>query len=166
MQTRWNHRLLIVVALIGTLNATYLTVTRLLPKQIALQCGIVGDCQAVQASIYSVFPPRNGIPVAYLGLAGFLVLLGLSVMLLRTDWLGPLAIPPLLAGLASGGLLFSAYLTYVEGGVLDQWCQWCIISAICMTIFWILSLLELRAWRQGEPDETLSVGASELMEGR
>jgi uncharacterized membrane protein len=146
---------LAVLGVLGTLNALYLALQRWFPASTApLKCGLVGDCAAVQASPYSQFPPGGGIPVAYLGLAGFAVMLLLSLLLLSRDQLGGLALPPTLLGFATLGLAFSGYLTAIEAFVLHEWCQWCIVSASLMLVFWALALLDWRLWRRGAADDS------------
>jgi uncharacterized membrane protein len=76
----------------------------------------------VQASKYA---DLGGVPVALIGLLGYLATLG------------SLAVPgengrTLGAFLALVGLGFSAYLTYLELFVIDATCQWCVASAIVM----------------------------------
>ena len=42
-----------------------------------------------------------------------------------------------------GGGLFSAYLTYLEAFVIEAWCQYCVISAIIITLIFFASLPEV-----------------------
>ena len=83
-----------------------------------------GGCERVQSSTYA---DVAGIPVALLGLVGY-VLMGLSLLL--TDERGRLAG----ATLALIGFGFSIYLTYLELAVIDAICQWCVASAAVMTL--------------------------------
>lgn len=136
----WPRMAMAFLALGGLINSSYLTIHRLRPTQSApLVCGVVGNCEAVQASKYSVFPPTNGIPVAYIGFVGFLLLLVLSVLSLQRSQIGRFSLPTINLLLASGGLAFSAYLTAIEAWVLHEWCQWCIISAVVAVLFWALA---------------------------
>ncbi|KPL86213.1 vitamin K epoxide reductase family protein [Herpetosiphon geysericola] len=136
----WPRMAMAFLALGGLINATYLSIHRLRPTQSGpLVCGVVGNCEAVQASKYSVFPPSTGIPVAYIGLVGFLVLVILSVLSLQRNQLGRLSLPSINLGLASVALAFSAYFTAIEAWVLHEWCQWCIISAVVSLLFWALA---------------------------
>jgi uncharacterized membrane protein len=45
------------------------------------------------------------------------------------------------------GFAYSAYLTYLEAFVIHAWCQWCVISAILMTIIFLASIPEARRLR-------------------
>ncbi len=128
-----------ILSLIGLIVAGYLSLHRM-GYIGSLQCSI-GGCEVVQSSRYAVF---LGIPVAYLGLvayAGLLVvsLLGVQPGRERDRWIS-LA---LLAGSAVG-VLFSAYLTYLEAFVIHAWCQWCVISAVIVTVIFAISVWEVR----------------------
>ena len=145
---------LAVLGVLGTLNALYLSLHRWQPQTTApLQCGVIGNCQAVQASPYSVFPPTNGIPVAYIGLIGFVGLLLLSVLHLSRERLGSFSLATLTFALATLGLAFSGYLTAIEAWVLHEWCQWCIISASLMFVFWLVAGYDWRLWRTNQGAE-------------
>jgi uncharacterized membrane protein len=98
-------------------------------------CGPVGDCNAVQQSEYaSLF----GIPIGIIGLAAYTVLLiAWAVTRVRRDRLGTAAMV-LVAAIATGGMLFSVYLTFLEPFVIGATCMWCIVSAISITgLFWL-----------------------------
>jgi uncharacterized membrane protein len=41
-------------------------------------------------------------------------------------------------------VVYSAYLTYIELFVLYKICPWCVISAVCVTLIWLL------AWPTGQ----------------
>lgn len=75
-------------------------------------CASLGDCDYVNSSRYATLA---GIPIAALG---FLVYAGIfGAALVSTRGTGSLALsaaPLAIFGLALGGVLFSAYLTYVE----------------------------------------------------
>ncbi|MDA0183106.1 vitamin K epoxide reductase family protein [Solirubrobacter phytolaccae] len=81
-----------------------------------------GGCERVQSSEYAEL---FGVPVAVLGLGGYLALLG------------SLALPDELsrtsaAFVALVGAAFSLYLTYVEIAEIQAICQWCVVSAVLM----------------------------------
>ena len=56
-------------------------------------------------------------------------------------------------GAATFGVAVSAYLTYLEAAVIHAWCQWCVISAILMTLIFFASLTEIGRLR-GAAGET------------
>ena len=83
-----------------------------------------GACERVQSSRYA---DLAGMPVAVLGLAGYLAILG-SLGMPGTAGRSTTAF------LALVGAAFSGYLTYLELAVIDAICQWCVASAVVMTM--------------------------------
>lgn len=129
----------VVVALIGLGIATYLTYVHY--KGIKVLCLASGSCETVQSSVYAKLA---GVPVPVLGLVGYTAILA-SLLALRGE-LGRLAG----FGLALVGFLFSCYLTYREVFTIKAICQWCVGSAVCMTI--LVLLTGIRVLRDaGEP---------------
>jgi uncharacterized membrane protein len=101
-------------------------------------CPLHGGCETVQHSIYSKLA---GVPVALIGLIGYVVILGsLLIPQSETSRLATLAftIP---------GFAFSAYLTYRELFSIHAICPWCVSSAIVMTL---LSCLAVWSFLRGE----------------
>lgn len=134
----------ILLAVAGLLISLYLTWTKLANVEVVCIQGI-SNCDAVQSSIYAYFPPGNGgIPVAVLGLAGYVVILLALVFENRVAILARSG-RMLIFAMTLVGFLFSAYLTAVEAFVLHEWCQWCVFSAIIMTLLFALAFA--RMWR-------------------
>jgi uncharacterized membrane protein len=137
-QTRLTKAIM-VIALVGTLEATYLTYIHY-HGLVGLPCfgGHSGhsSCEAVQSSVYSKLA---GIPVAMLGLCGYITILG--TLFIRGE-LGRAAG----FGVALIGCGFSAYLTYREIFTLKEICEWCVASACLMAALLVLtSVRYLRA---------------------
>jgi len=112
--------ILVVAPLIGAALSIYLSLTA------------YGDCSPgnylickyVHASSYGQF---FGIPVAWIGVAGYLALL---VAVVAKQEL-------LLKILAATGFLFELRLVYAQAAVMKMFCPWCMASAFVMTaIFW------------------------------
>jgi uncharacterized membrane protein len=122
-----------VVAVVGLAIATYLTIVHYSGGEPV--CAIAHGCATVQKSSYAELA---GVPVALLGLIGYVGILG---SLARDDESGR----ALTAGLALAGFGFSAWLTYLEVGRLHAICIWCVGSAICMTLLAILSTARMLA---------------------
>jgi uncharacterized membrane protein len=85
------------------------------------------DCGVVN---HSPFAEVAHIPVAALGIVGYLVLAGLALMRRRI----------LLALAAIVGLGFALYLTHIEKDVLMAWCIYCVISQGIIALTTLLSL--------------------------
>jgi len=121
-----------VVAVAGLGVSAYLTAVRLSGGTPA--CAITSGCAQVQDSAYSELA---GIPVAALGLLAYGGLL--ATALLNGD-----------LGRAGGlftalvGVGFSGWLTYVELGIIEATCSWCVVSAALMGV--ALALAIARVW--------------------
>lgn len=127
------------LALIGAFVALYLTLYKLGAIG-ALICNI-GQCETVNTSRWSRFA---GFPVAMWGVAYYLVLfavatLGVTPRRATTPW-----VSNALVLLAGWGVLFSAWLTYLELFVIHAVCVWCVTSAVLVTVAFIVSLLDRR----------------------
>jgi uncharacterized membrane protein len=125
----------VVVCLVGVAISGYLTYVHY--AGIEPICAASGGCEKVQSSRYAELA---GIPVALLGLIGYL---GILVSSLAPGELARTAA----STLAIAGLGFSAYLTYLELFEIDAVCQWCVASAITMTVLTVLVVM--RALRPG-----------------
>ncbi len=128
-----------LLALVGLFVALYLWL-----HQIGvggeLKCG-TGGCDTVQASRWARFV---GIPVAAYGVVGYAALLTAALVGLQPAWLGRRGPIVLLAALATGGVLFTGWLTYLELFVIYAICRWCVGSAAIITLIWLVSLHGLR----------------------
>jgi uncharacterized membrane protein len=131
-----------VLALVGLFVAGYLALYKLgVIGEITCQ---VGSCDRVQASPWAVF---LGVPVPYLGLAGYVGILTVSLLGIQPRFVGARWVALALFGMAAVGTAFSAYLTWLEAFRIHAWCQWCVVSAILMTLIFLLSIPELRRAR-------------------
>jgi len=77
-----------------------------------------------------------GIPVAVLGLGGYVAIL--ASLALPEE---PGSLAALLLSLVGFG--FSAYLTYLELGPIDAICQWCVASAGLMTLLLLVNVVRM-----------------------
>ena len=121
------------VATIGLGIAAYLTIVHYAGGSPV--CAISHGCETVQHSHYAKL---GGVPVAVLGLVGYV---GILISLLRDDELARTTT----ALIALAGFGFSAWLTYLEIARIDAICIWCVGSAICMTVLAALSVVRLLA---------------------
>ena len=110
----------------------------------SLSCGGSSGCETVKNSIYANLA---GIPVPALGLLSYISLL---VLLIFQGWtvISARGWSPFVAlaifGISTAGVLYSAYLTYVEMFVIYAICRWCIASAIIMVAIFVLSMFNLQ----------------------
>jgi len=120
--------LLIVLALAGVITASL--ALREHYRTGASPCRIDDkwDCGTVNHSPYAVF---LGIPVAVIGIGGYVLIGGLAF---KKAW--KLLLPAAIVGLG-----FSLYLTRIEASVLQVWCIYCVISLGIISLITISSLI-------------------------
>ncbi len=85
------------------------------------------DCGVVNHSPYS---EMAGVPVAAIGIAGYL-LVGVLGFLRRRG---------MLLGAVAGGFAFALYLTHIEAHVLGVWCLYCVISQGIIALLLLLAI--------------------------
>ncbi len=85
------------------------------------------DCGIVNHSPYAVM---YGVPVAAIGIAGYLLLAVLALASRRA----------LLLVATLGGMAFAVYLTHIETTVLGVWCLYCVISQGVIAVMTLLSI--------------------------
>ena len=129
-----------LLALVGFFIALYLWL-HALGYGGPLKCG-TGACETVQTSPQAV---QLGIPVAFYGVIGYLALFIVAIIGLRPAALADRRWSLLLVGLSTVGVLFTAYLTYLELFVIHAICRWCVGSAVIITAIWIVALFSLRS---------------------
>lgn len=140
MTDRTVHRALAVLSLLGVAIAGYLTYIHY--RGVDPVCTF-GGCERVQNSEYAQLA---GVPVPVIGLVGYGGILG--SLLVRGE-LARLAT----AAMSYIGFAFSMYLTYREIFTIRAICQWCVASAIVMTLIAILATIRvLRADDDDAPD--------------
>lgn len=110
-----------------------------------LICGI-GECDTVQASQWAKVGP---VPVSAIGVLGYVALLVVAFVGLQPGGRDSTAVSLLLLAGASFGFAASLWFTYVEAFLIRAWCQWCVISAILMTLIFVASLPEIARLRGG-----------------
>jgi uncharacterized membrane protein len=111
-----------------------------------IQCGI-GDCATVQSSEYARIGP---IPVSAIGVVGYAALIALALVGLQPAHRASRLVGTMLLAGSGLGVAFSAWLTYLEAFVIHAWCQYCVISAIMITLIFLASLPELGRVRGGD----------------
>ena len=129
-----------LLALVGLFVALYLWL-HALGFGGAIKCGASGGCETVQTSQWAVF---LGVPVAFYGVVGYLAVLIVALASLRPAALTERRWNAILVALATVGLLFTIYLTYLELFVIHAICRWCVGSGVIITLIWIVSLLSLK----------------------
>jgi uncharacterized membrane protein len=122
MSDRTLRAAIAAVALAGLGIAGYLTYVHY--AGVKPVCLSSGGCETVQSSRYAKLA---GVSVAVLGLAGY-------VVVFATAWLRGEFAKLVGAAAALVGFGFSLYLTYREVFTIQAICQWCVASAVLMTV--------------------------------
>ncbi len=120
---------LIVLTLLGLCVASYVTYVHYAGIKPACTAG--ESCTKVQTSRYSELA---GVPVALIGLLGYIAILASLLAPDEDRWRF------VTAALTLGGFGFSAYLTYRELFSIHALCEECASSAVIMTIMMFLSV--------------------------
>ncbi len=121
---------LIALTVIGLGVATYLTYIHY--AGIKPLCGRNGGgCEIVQTSEYSKLA---GVPVALIGLIGYVTILG-SLLVPETEGSRFATVAFTVVGFG-----FSAYLTYRELFSIHHICEWCVSSAVIVTVLMCLAI--------------------------
>jgi uncharacterized membrane protein len=85
------------------------------------------DCGIVNHSPFAVLA---GIPVAVIGMAGYVLLAALALKRAYRLFLVAAVV----------GLSFSLYLAHVEAHILGVWCVYCVASLVAISLLTLLSL--------------------------
>ncbi len=127
----------VVLTVIGLLDAVYLSLLKFTHHE--AMCAGVGDCYTVNTSPYAQI---YGIPIALLGALAYLAILAL----LLAEPRHPLArsyAPWGVFALTFAGVLYSAYLTYLEAYVIHAFCPYCLLSATVLLFLLLLAMIRL-----------------------
>lgn len=126
------RRIIAFVAALGIGVATYIAIADSGGGAPACLAG-GGGCEAVANSSYSHIA---GVNIAIFGIVGY------AILLLTAFFANDVA---RFTGFATalGGFGFSVYLTYLEIYTIEAICQWCVASAVLMTILFLLNATRL-----------------------
>lgn len=130
----------LVFAVLGFMDAIYLMVIKFANRPDLCIKG-VGDCWSVNTSPYSEV---YGIPISVFGATAYLVLIFLLAMESKPTFWQPYT-RYLVFAITLAGVIYSAYLTYLEIAVINAICPFCVVSAILMLGLLLLSVIGLRS---------------------
>ena len=128
------------LALGGVGLAAYLAMYKL--GMIGTLACTVGQCETVNLSRYATL---GGIPVAVWGLGFYVTLFAVAFLGTTERFVSEPWVSTALLVLTGWGVVFSAWLTYLELFVINAVCMVCVISAILVTLIFLVSVLE---WRE------------------
>ncbi|MCX6060297.1 MAG: vitamin K epoxide reductase family protein [Chloroflexi bacterium] len=134
---KWLYRSSVVLVVLGLLVSIYMTIYKITSNN--SMCLGSGDCSTVNSSRYSEV---NGIPVAIIGILGYLAILAVLYFEKRNSFFkqnGTLMI----FGMALTGFLFTIWLIYVEVALINAICPFCLTSQAAMTLIFIIAVIRL-----------------------
>ena len=130
----------LLLALAGLAISLYLSYVKLADAEVVCAASGPINCEVVQNSVWSRLA---GVDVALLGALAWLVMGAILLLETRVDLLaGHGAL--LVFGISLFGFLFSMWLIYVQGGILQAWCLWCLAHELVMTLMFLASAARLR----------------------
>ena len=130
------------LALAGIFISLYLTLYKL--NVIGeLSCSL-GSCETVNTSRWSMF---LGLPVAAWGLLFYVDVFIIALLGTTPRFEYEPAISLVLVAQAAIGVVFSAWLTYLELAVIHAICIWCVTSACIVVAILLVSVADLREVR-------------------
>lgn len=126
-----------VIAVIGLLDAIYLTINHLTGEPVP--CSVTGGCETVLTSAYAEI---GGIPIAAFGALAYFTAFSLAILAAfgnRKLWF--------IFGLqVSLMAAFSLWLVYLQAFVIKAFCQFCLISAATSLTLFIIAIVS-KFWR-------------------
>lgn len=122
--------LIAAFAAVGIGIASYLSYTH--ATDTPLMCPTSG-CGRVQQSSYSELA---GIPVAYLGIAGYALIFGTTLSARR-------AAATMCGALAAAGAAFALYLLVIQIAVIGAVCTWCVSSDAVLLVITLLAVVRV-----------------------
>jgi uncharacterized membrane protein len=138
----------LVIAFIGMGISAYLSYVHF--SGVPVYCQGSGGCHTVQASEYATLLT---VPVALIGFILYACIFAAGLVTLRgTGW--PAQVTPFLVfGMALTGVMYSAYLTWLELYRIYAICSWCVTSACLLTVLFAAATAEiLVSGRLRDPD--------------
>ena len=129
-----------LISLVGLFLGAYLTLYKF--GLIGTLVCNVGSCERVQTSRWSVF---LGLPVATWGVGFYILMLVLAIAGLQPRFAESRAVSRAMLLLTGWGVLFTAWLNYLEGFVIHAWCEWCLGSAAMVLLLFGFAVMD---WRE------------------
>ena len=140
-----------LISLLGLLLGVYLTLYKF-GYIGTLACG-VSSCEKVQTSRWSEF---LGLPVATWGAGFYVVMLAMALAGLQERYAESPGLSLAMVLWTGWGVLFTAWLNYLEAFVIHAWCEWCLGSATMVLILFLLSVFDWRETRSLELQDQVS----------
>ena len=131
-----------VILAIAILISGYLSYLKVVDVPAVCIKGSNFDCGTVLNSIYSEVA---NIPIAWLGLATNLIVVGLLLLENRIEFLQDYG-KTLIFAVVLFAFIFSMYLIYVQAALIQAFCPWCLTHEALITLLFIVS--SWRLWKE------------------
>jgi uncharacterized membrane protein len=126
----WLDAATALVALVGVIDATYLTIEHMAGRSV--RCMIVSGCDEVLSSRYATI--AGTVPVAALGALAYFTAFSLATLtLFGYDGARRLLVP-----LVALMLLATLWFVYLQAFVIEAFCAYCLLSAAVTTTLALL----------------------------
>jgi uncharacterized membrane protein len=135
--------LMALISLIGVFVSLYLTLYKL-GYIGTLACG-TGSCETVQLSKWGDF---LGLPVAAWGTGYYLLVFGLCFAATQERYELSRGLSLTILLVTAWGVVFTAWLTYLELFRIHAICRWCVGSAGMVVILFLLALRDFSSERR------------------
>ena len=136
----WPYLIAALLALVGLMDATYLTIEHLTGQSV--RCTVTSGCDEVLSSAYATL---FGQPLAAYGALAYFTAFSLATLAA----FGYAAARTLLAALVALMFLFTLWLLYLQAFVLHAFCQYCLLSASVTTLLLVVVVAQRLAARRG-----------------
>lgn len=133
--------ILLALVVVGLGVSGYLSYIKLSNAEVICTDAGSFNCGVVENSDYATL---GGVYLGYLGFAAYIIIGGLLLLENRIAFLREYA-PMLVLVMVFFGWIFSMWLVYVQGFILEAWCMWCLMHEVNITVMLVLSGLR---WKQ------------------
>jgi uncharacterized membrane protein len=134
---KWLYRTSAALVILGLLVSIYMTIYKITSNEV--MCLGSGECSTVNASKYAEV---NGIPVAMIGVIGYLAILVVHYFENRDRFFKQNS-TLMIFGMSLTGFIFTVWLIYVEVALLKAICPFCVTSQVAMTIIFMIAVTRL-----------------------
>ena len=132
MRRAWVYGAAAVLALLGLVDAIYLTIEHVTGQSV--RCTIVAGCSEVLSSSYAVVA---GIPLAMIGAAAYFSVFSLATLAAFGYRVAGTLLTPLIVVM----FLVSLWLIYLQAFVIHAFCQFCLLSAAITLLLLVVALI-------------------------
>ncbi|UJG44112.1 MAG: vitamin K epoxide reductase family protein [Candidatus Heimdallarchaeum endolithica] len=126
-----------IVALIGFLISLFLLYSEITNSFYCIVEEHFFDCSKVNKSSYASI---LGVPISLIGVIYYLSIIIAAIMISK-QIKDKILLDFVLPVVTTLGLFFSIYLTLIEAIVIQKFCEYCLVSAICSTSLAVIYLI-------------------------